>query len=376
MSSAREGFTSALVGSDLWIVGGHLSGQNPGDSLPAEVFHSNETLTQTSPDMSPLARYMPCAAAVSGKVYVFGGAAPMTGTKLNRMELLVDVPGNVVAKTMSRARESHGSIVFSDLIDVMGGWDGGQVLSTIETYDTTLQNWPPYLGSLLGPQKEFAVAQSPSDNFLFGGDDGTGWLAKTVQFIHSDGASDGPIDMLSADHNMAAAYSTNGLFYLIGGEADESLTIQFDSGASVDPYTLRVNIPQPRHSHALVGIGTKLYAIGGQQGAIPLTSVQEYDTIADSWANQADLPAARYGAGAVAYSNEVFVIGGTVDASISNSVLKFSPFTNTWESLPSMPTARKNASCVLVGNTIYVIGGADANGPTNFVESAVIQPMP
>jgi N-acetylneuraminic acid mutarotase len=109
--------------------------------------------------------------------------------------------------------------------------------------------------------------------------------------------------------------------------------------------------------HAAV-VEKKIYIIGGFDGSIPLTSVEEYDVSLDSWSIVSHMDSARSQLELAVLNDKIYILGGTVNYPYPTStVLEYDPQMNSWESKADMLTARKNVTAVVLDNEIYVIGG-------------------
>jgi hypothetical protein len=138
--------------------------------------------------------------------------------------------------------------------------------------------------------------------------------------------------------------------------------------------------PCPR-GHGLAG--TCVYAIGGKSTAGVLNIVQAYSPATNTWATLPALPTGRYNlAGATApcpsgrRSVCVYAIGGTNGIIGLSTVQAYSPATNTWATLPSLPTARwdlAGASAPCTGarhhTCVYAIDGFNGATVLNTVEA-------
>jgi N-acetylneuraminic acid mutarotase len=93
----------------------------------------------------------------------------------------------------------------------------------------------------------------------------------------------------------------------------------------------------------------------------PLSIVEKYSPLSDTWSTMAPLLAAHIGHAAVAVGPVMYVLGGFDGESCLARVLKFDSTQNTWNEVAPMSHARfAHAACVL-GSEIYVFGGYDNN---------------
>ena len=107
----------------------------------------------------------------------------------------------------------------------------------------------------------------------------------------------------------------------------------------------------------------KIYAIGGRgSSGNPLSSVEIYDPVTNSWSNEVSLPSAVEHGEAIAMSQKIFLIGGkNASGQRINQVLCLDPSSNQWTAMANMPTARSGHKLVWFENRIWAIGGHDGN---------------
>jgi N-acetylneuraminic acid mutarotase len=70
----------------------------------------------------------------------------------------------------------------------------------------------------------------------------------------------------------------------------------------------------------------KIYAIGGQGGIEFLSTVEEYDPVADKWTEKTDMPMSRFDHACSAMDGKIYVFGGCGDdfaESIGSPVLEY-----------------------------------------------------
>ncbi|HEY6105173.1 MAG TPA: kelch repeat-containing protein [Anaeromyxobacteraceae bacterium] len=124
----------------------------------------------------------------------------------------------------------------------------------------------------------------------------------------------------------------------------------------------RAPLPLPRADHAFVGLGGKLYALGGYSGST-LARVDRYDPASDAWTRMADMQSARREFAAGALNGKIYVACG-MSWSNPNAVTyvttteEYDPVANTW-------TTRAPCPMDPAVNSVYTnvhIAGAAANG--------------
>jgi hypothetical protein len=116
------------------------------------------------------------------------------------------------------------------------------------------------------------------------------------------------------------------------------------------------------------------YAIGGIDGNDqPLSSVERYNSDANSWSTIAPLPTPRYNFPAVFDgTNHIYIFGGRTNTSSGSeipSVLSYSVSANTWTEMAPMPTATAGSAAALaVDGKIYVVGGVSSEVTLSVVQ--------
>jgi N-acetylneuraminic acid mutarotase len=130
-------------------------------------------------------------------------------------------------------------------------------------------------------------------------------------------------------------------------------------------------------SRATVGaavVNGKIYAIGGWRGSGPLSVVEEYDPVTDTWTSKTDMPTARGYLSASVVNEKIYVIGGKSSVGAVKIGLpiveEYDPATDTWAERKDMPTARRYLSTSVVNDKIYAIGGLIGGQPATHSATA------
>ena len=118
-------------------------------------------------------------------------------------------------------------------------------------------------------------------------------------------------------------------------------------------------LPTHRWGLEIAAVGTKIYAIGGQDDTPQISKNEEYDTEKDSWVEKKPIPTGRVRHTAVSVNGKVYVIGGTRDGIAPLATVEmYDPKTDTWSKKADMPTPRIAPVTVVLAGKIYTIGGA------------------
>ena len=148
----------------------------------------------------------------------------------------------------------------------------------------------------------------------------------------------------------------------------EQYTLHSPSGSK--EWSIGADMPTPRDEARAAAIGSKIFVVGGlDKAGKTLTTVEIYDTTANTWSVGKELPLALDHPGVASYGNKLYVVGGFRDGQIaSSSLLILDPVTNEWTRGMDMPTARGALTAEFINGILYAVGGF--NGiPLNANES-------
>jgi N-acetylneuraminic acid mutarotase len=167
--------------------------------------------------------------------------------------------------------------------------------------------------------------------------------------------------LLEPNSEMAVA-ADGGKIYVLGGypaSRQTQSTLQVYDVAT-NKWTLGKPLPMRVHHPVLVGVGGKLYSLGGQTdpGDANSNRTFEYDPTKDDWAEKMTMPTARGGGAGAAIGSKIYVVGGRPPA--ANAFEVYDVGTNRWEMLPKLPSDvnnRNHLAAAAIGGKIYVAGG-------------------
>jgi len=146
-----------------------------------------------------------------------------------------------------------------------------------------------------------------------------------------------------------------------------------------DTWTQKADMPTPRWGHSATVVNGKIYVIGGLTSETsflngqPISAVEEYDPVTDTWARKADMPEPRgYLSGShPVVDGRIYVVGG--GKSGSSHVDVYDPATDTWSRGTDMPTARVLQATVAWDGKIYAFGGLSTlNTPVSSLQALTI----
>ena len=163
----------------------------------------------------------------------------------------------------------------------------------------------------------------------------------------------------------------NDRIYVIGGfelslfSIWSPVTSVYEYDPVADRWTARKPMPTPRGALAVAALDGKLHAVGGynRDGN---TSVHEvYDPATDSWTARAPMPTARDHHAAAALNGLLFAIGGRLNRQYSQNLgvtEEYDPATDRWTRKVDLPTPRSGITATVAKDRIYVFGGEAPSG--------------
>lgn len=131
--------------------------------------------------------------------------------------------------------------------------------------------------------------------------------------------------------------------------------------------------PSPRHSHAAVVHGHRIFLFGGYDGSYK-SDLHEYDITSSRWSGvpaAGRRPRARYRATCVVHKNEIILFAGHDGTRHLNDLHVFDIDTSTWSSLVTEgtpPIPRDSHVSVVHNNSMYVFGGSSGSAMNDLHE--------
>jgi len=183
---------------------------------------------------------------------------------------------------------------------------------------------------------------------------------------------------LPADLHHLGLTTTNSAIYLTGGYQGDDFTPDMRAVWSYRPihnvWQRVAYMPAPRAAHASVGIGDRLYVVGGV--GTGSSALWVYDPETNTWdTSRPPLPTIREHLTAAEVGGKLYVIGGRWGGQGNMRTLEiYDPTTNTWTRGRDMPTARSGLTSAVVGGLIHVTGGEDLGSSHTFDEHEVYDP--
>jgi len=277
----------------------------------------------------PTARADLAVCAVNGKIYAIGGS-PDAINILSILEEYDPVSDKWVRKAdMPTPRATLCASVINGKIYAIGGYlNQNTVVPTVEEYDPLTDKWTK------------------------------------------------KADMLVA-RGLFATCATEDKIYAIGGEdAKGIVAVAEEYDPILDKWTKKNDMLTPRTRLSASAVNGKVYAIGGaiiKGNTLEIVStIEEFDPIADKWIKKTDMPTARAGLCSVTINGKILAIGGYKRPNVTDlsTVEEYAPVLDKWTKKPDMPTPRHEFAANVIEGKVYAIGGANA-GDVNPILSTV-----
>lgn len=275
----------------------------------------------------PTARMALSTSVVNGRIYAIGG-------QITNFEVLSAVeeynPATdswVKRADMPTARRSLSTSVVNGKIYAIGGFRVGGIFSLVEEYDPLTDTWTKKTSM---PTARYGVETCVVDDKI----------------------------------------------YAIGGAgiADEDLSAVEMYDPATDTWTERADMPTARFAVSAGVVEGKIYAIGGgvlkdDNQDTPVSAVEEYDPLTDTWTKKADMPGGEYIDASSVVDGNIYLFGGLEGMIVAGPegpavnaikiVWRYDPATDIWTRKADMPSPRVGASASAVNGRIYLIGGSE-----------------
>lgn len=261
---------------------------------------------------------------------------------------------------MPSAVAKFGVAVAGGKIHVVGGYDTRR---GVMVYDIASNTWS---GGPALPRGTDNVAALASGDKLYalGGEAST---AFQVFDLAAGQWSSGPGLPRVAFASAAALLA--GRLHLIGGwNYSNSASASLASHSVFDPasqsWSSAAALATARNAAGAAALDGRIYVVGGRAPGIrssdqqSLASVEVYSETTDQWAMAAPLPTARGGLAVVALGGRIYALGGeSTPGVVSDAIERYDPVTGTWTALQAMPYRSHGLGAVAVGDALYVMGG-------------------
>jgi N-acetylneuraminic acid mutarotase len=264
----------------------------------------------------------------------------------------------------------------------------GDIGTSVEVYSTVWDEWRVEK-SLKYSRSDHGAAPVNGTLYVGGGLASCGsetCLTSTVESYTPSTASwtAGPA-LLSARRGLFfASDETNGLLYAVGGvscNSDCSTINYLDTfevlNVNTGVWSTLPSMPTPRTALSAAVLDGKVYAVGGCGGqnndlskCEPLSVIEVYDPVAQSWTNLSPLKSPRHSFTLGLYGTQLIVAGGSssvglaTGTSLTRSVDTYDIIGNEWYNIAFMPDPREGlvrGYSLFVGISMFLISGESSS---------------
>jgi hypothetical protein len=297
------------------------SGADFSDSstLTTSVTAGGFTAWESIDAISSLGRSRPAAAAVDGKVYLFGG-------------------------------------------EITGGRE-----DTVEMFDPAVGVWVDMLGLMPVPASNVCAAAIGTDVYIPGGYSATPTYLNDLQVYHttSDTWETIATDPLPVALSGAGCAAVGGKLYVFGGVNSSAAYVNtayvYDPAAPAGTrWTALPNMTNTRGYLAGVAVGGKVYAVGGRTATVNLAYVEAFDPADGLWHTVTDMTTARGGPGAMFWGDLLVACGGGWSTYLTSceSYDTTQGYAGTWATLPqTMIQGRRTYAYASLPEALYAVAG-------------------
>lgn len=257
------------------------------------------------------------AAAVEGKLYVYGGSADGTNAGIIPQLSVYDPAEDSWRVLGEGPRElgRHAAVELNGKLHVIGGRFTSSTSSPHYQYDPQTDEWTTLRNIPAGRLDHSAVVM---DGFIYA--------------------------YAGVDH----------------GNTVQNTLYRYDP--SEDAWTSMQPGPSSRYGHSAAVVDGKMYVFGGFASGASRNDLHVYDPNTDSWEQLADGPAGSYLHTAVAVDGKIYIHGGQVDAAdVSGKLWAYDPSTDQWEQMGHAPTTRTTHTAVVLEDKVYIHAGKVAD---------------
>ncbi|CAF0889575.1 unnamed protein product [Rotaria sordida] len=274
--------------------------------------------------------------------------------------------------SLSTARCGFGITSTNNTIFVVGGYDRGDCLDTIEQFNPIEGKWTLLSIPMTSRRGRVSAAVVNNKIYVCGGSNGQQELNTGEYFDLQTMDKWSPIKDLTTPVTHGATCSDDSYVYLIGGcEGDKCKNDCYRYDPKNNQWTTLSSMTCERSQAAAVYFNGKIYVFGGYRSNRCLTSCEILTLSTNQWSIGPTMRENRRGCGAVLYENKIFIIGGSNGITSLASIEIYDPITNEWITNINRIPNELNIPRVGVGITVcnenlYVVGGFDGR---NFLKT-------
>ncbi|XP_035224105.1 influenza virus NS1A-binding protein homolog isoform X1 [Stegodyphus dumicola] len=272
-----------------------------------------------------------------------------------------------VVPPMSSARCAVGTAELEGKLLVCGGYDRGECLKTVESYDFSTNKWTT-MQPMKVPRGRFNAAVVNNKVYAVGGCDGQKELS-SAEYWDPENNTWKQLPNLPAVRSHAGVCSMDKKLYVIGGwNGQRGITRCDIFDTESCSWSNMAPLSTGRYQAGVGAMNGYVYAVGGCDSWNCLSSVEKYDPATDTWCVVAPLNTARRGCGLAVYDGKLYAVGGHDGIHSLCTVEIYESETDTWIAGPSLTCCRANVGVSVVGNRLFAVGGFNGKTFLNTVE--------
>ncbi|KAK4316829.1 hypothetical protein Pmani_012046 [Petrolisthes manimaculis] len=250
---------------------------------------------------------------------------------------------------------------------VCGGYDRGECLRTVETYDPLTNAWTSCPTMRQG-RGRFDLTVLGGRAYAVGGCDGVRELA-SVEVLDMSGQRWESVAPLPLARSNTGVCSLDDSVFCIGGWNGQYGIKQCDMySPNANAWSTIAPLHVGRYQAGVASLEGLVYAVGGCDSWNCLNSVEVYDPKEDQWRFTTPMTTPRRGCGAEVFKGKLYVIGGSDGTQSLCTTEVYDVKTKTWLPGPSMTTCRANVGVAVVNGNLYAVGGFSGKNFLNSIE--------
>ncbi|MEP7325581.1 MAG: kelch repeat-containing protein [Gemmatimonadota bacterium] len=265
--------------------------------------------------------------------------------------------------------------VINGLLYVAGGKDvGGTVVKTLEIYNPATNTWTTgaaMKSARVGPS--FGVINGVL--YVAGGTSPTNVILNTSESYNPVTNTWTVRANMPIARNFGGSAVVNGILYTgSGGTTGGGQTASVVAYNPVtNTWSTRASLPAARNDAVGVSLNNLFYLIGGQQNNTNDGALQVYDPVTDTWSDAATMASPRYHTNAEVINGMIYVAGGLVSGGVTSPVTDvYDPISNGWTRVADLLTTRSGAATAGIGGILYLSGGSAPGGGILSVNEAYV----
>ncbi|KAF5759553.1 putative development/cell death domain, kelch-type beta propeller [Helianthus annuus] len=260
--------------------------------------------------------------------------------------------------------KSNETCLDDDQILLVGGYDGGSWLSSLDCYLPS-QNLTKSLSSMSTERCYGAVSKLDDELFVFGGGTCGQWF-DTVESYNPAADQWTTCPPLNRKNGNLAGATVNDKIYALGGgnDADCYSTVEmldFDVGAWIPARSML----EKRFALGAAELNGALYAVGGFDGTYYLRTAERFDPREGFWKKTESMSTMRGCSSMVVLNEKLYVLGGYDGNAMVSTVEIYDPRRGSWVFGEPMNIPRGYSAAAVAKDSIYIIGGLKSGDEIN-----------